>query len=310
MKQRSRIWILLLIAVLCLAGCSKNSVSRDYANGYSQTPAAAEQEVAYISEGAVSLGRIDSDGSLLPEGRKLIRNATVEAETQDMDGFLSGLEAKTAAAGGYVERMETYHGSDRSTARRYAYLTLRIPADDLDSFLSQVGEISNVIRRSISMNDVTTQYVDTESQKKALEVEQERLLALLEKAESLEDILALEERLTDVRYRLESLTTQLRTLDNQIDYSTVELEIREVRELTEEEPEGFWARLGSGFVQSLRRAGVGIADAFAWFVIALPYLAILAAVFLVIFLPVRRSVRKRRQRRSGPSAPPAPEKPE
>ena len=54
------------------------------------------------------------------------------------------------------------------------------------------------------MDDVTLRYVDVDSHKKALETEQERLLALLEKAENVEDIITIENRLSDVRYELEN----------------------------------------------------------------------------------------------------------
>ena len=65
------------------------------------------------------------------------------------------------------------------------------------------------------MDDVTLRYVDVDSHKKALETEQERLLALLEKAENVEDIITIENRLSDVRYELENYESQIRLLDNQ-----------------------------------------------------------------------------------------------
>ena len=107
-------------------------------------------------------------------------------------------------------------------------MTVRIPAQQLDAFLSSVSEVSNVISRNDSVSDVTLQYVDMESHKKALTAEQDRLLELLEQAESVEDIITIESRLSDVRYQIESMESQLRTLQNQVSYSTVYLDIQEV----------------------------------------------------------------------------------
>ena len=68
--------------------------------------------------------------------------------------------------------------------------------------------------------------------KKALETEQDRLLELMEQAETTEDLLAIESRLTDVRYQLESAASQLKLYDSLVSYSTVYLTVEEVQKLT------------------------------------------------------------------------------
>lgn len=88
-----------------------------------------------------------------------------------------------------------------------------------------VSEIGNVTQKNESVEDVTLQYVDVESRKKALETEQERLMELLSSAENMEDLLAIESKLSEVRYELENYGSQLRMLDNQIDYSTVNVDV-------------------------------------------------------------------------------------
>ena len=98
-----------------------------------------------------------------------------------------------------------------------------------------VEGVSNITYRQENVEDVTLDYVDVESRKKMLETEQQRLLELLETAESLDDILTIESRLTEVQYELDSKESQLRTYDNQIDYSTVYLDINEVVRYTPQE---------------------------------------------------------------------------
>lgn len=62
-------------------------------------------------------------------------------------------------------------------------MTIRIPSDQLDPFLDQVGKIGTVTYTNKSSEDVTLDYIDVESRIEALEVEQERLLTLLESAQ-------------------------------------------------------------------------------------------------------------------------------
>lgn len=149
--------------------------------------------------------------------------------------------------------------------------------------------------RSENVQDVTLTYVDLQSHRDALQTEQERLLQLLEQAESIEDIITIEQRLSDVRYQLESMESQLRSYDNQVDYSTVYLYIDEVEVYTPVEEETTWERISAGFMDSLKSIGEGIKEAAIWFVIHIPYLVIWAIVIVIIVLILKRS----RSARSG-----------
>lgn len=225
--------------------------------------------------------------------RKLIQTVRLEVETREFEQMMSSLEEQVREMGGYIENMETYNGSSYSEYRntRYADLTIRVPREKLDGFLRTVSDISNIVRRYDSVEDVTLSYVDMESRRNALRTEQERLLEFLGRAETVEEIIALEERLSEVRYQLESMESQLRTMDNLIDYSTVNINISEVRELTvvkEEEPTA-WERISEGFLMSLSDIGNGIAEAAIWFLVNIPYLLIWAvAIGLGIWGWLRR----------------------
>lgn len=81
---------------------------------------------------------------------------------------------------------------------RHASMTVRIPTKHLEAFLQAAQASGNVVSQSETTEDVTLQYSDVESRKKSLEIEQERIWALLEKAESLESVIALEERLSEI----------------------------------------------------------------------------------------------------------------
>ena len=97
---------------------------------------------------------------------------------------------------------------------RHSYYVARIPQNKLDEFLNNVNDLGTVSYKSENTEDVTLSYYDSKAQKDALEVEQERLMDILEKSETIEQIIALEQRLSEVRYEINSLGSTLRLLDN------------------------------------------------------------------------------------------------
>ena len=145
-----------------------------------------------------------------------------------------------------------------------------------------------------STENVTLTFVATESRMKALEVEQERLLELLGKAENMADLLEIEARLTDVRYELENVTSQLRVLSNKVDYATIHLYISQVRVYTETEPQTVWQRIGSGFTENLHDIGENMTDFFVWFVTYSPQLILWAVIIAVAVTVAKKKIAKKK----------------
>lgn len=259
---------------------------------YAADTAAAAEETAYEMD--MDTGAGAESPQVQDTQRKLIRNVNLDVETEDFDELLENLQSKTERLGGYIEESYTYNGSSYyGRGTRNANLTIRIPAEQLNEFLSAVSDASNVISRNESITDVTLQYVDMESHKKVLEAEQERLLELMEQAENIEDIIALESRLSDVRYQIESMESQLRTLSNQVSYSTVWLSIREVEVYTPVKEQTTWEKITSGFRNSLFNVGNGFLNFGINVIIDLPYLIVWAVIIVLIVLIVRLFVKRR-----------------
>lgn len=256
----------------------------------------AEFDMAAEEAGSAS-GSAESP-QIQDTSRKLIKNVNMEVETEEFDTLLNKVEQKVNGLGGYVESSYTYNGSSYyGSNSRNASMTIRIPAEKLDDFLSEVSESSNVISRNESVTDVTLQYVDMESHKKVLLAEQDRLLELMEQVETIEDIITLESRLSEVRYQIESMESQLRTYDNQISYSTIYLEINEVTKLTPVKEQSTWEKISTGFVDSLYGVGKGILNFIIRFIISLPYLVVWAVVLFVIVLIVKLIIKLTKKRK-------------
>lgn len=275
-----------------------------YTGAYAEEAAADyDMEESYDAGSGESAGndaqaeRVEESGT--SSSRKLIRNVDMDIETEQFDELLTNLEKKVKELGGYIENSSTYNNSNSYSGyeSRSATMRARIPADKLDTFLGTVSEQSNVTRKAENVDDVTLTYVDLESHRNALKEEEKRLLSFMEDADTIEDLITIEDRLTDVRYQLESMESQLRTYDNQVNYSTVNMNISEVEKYTPVTEETTGDRILRGLTERLE----AIADAFKefgiGFVIHIPDFILVAVIIIVIAIIVTLSIRGRKKHR-------------
>ncbi|MBC8569675.1 DUF4349 domain-containing protein [Zongyangia hominis] len=302
MKRWLTLTALLLAVILVMTGCSANKVGM----GDSSSSMAAQNEAGgaamdmapeYANTAGETSSNTSGDEAWQSNEAKIIRTIDMEVETTNFDAFIAGVKKNVAQAGGYVQNSSVSGKrirQDGSQDLRHGSLTLRIPKDKLDEVVSGVSDASNVTFQNEYADDISLTYYDTESRKKALEIEQERLMALLEKADDIEAIIRLEERLTEVRRQLEGYTSSLKQYDNMVDYSTLNIQISEVKSVTEKQGEGFLEQMGRGISQTFRDLGK-MCRSFALFVVVnLPYILILAVIVALAVFFIRRSRRRRR----------------
>ena len=295
MKKLVSLTLAVLMVLALFAGCGASSATDAAAPKQEAAEEMYVESPAMMANG-VTMDSISESGSSIPDTeQKLIKTVRMDVETEDLEALLPQINEKINALGGYVEEQELYNGSSYSSYRsRNASLTIRIPAADLNSFVENIKGVSNVVTYNESTENVTLTYVATESRMKALEVEQERLLELLSKAENMSDLLEIEARLTDVRYELENVTSQLRVLSNRVDYATIHLYISQVRVYTETEPQTVWQRIGSGFKENLQDIGEDMTDFFVWLVTYSPQLILWVVVIAVAVTVLKKKIAKRK----------------
>ena len=292
----------LMLAIFFVAGmftaCGARAPEADYNGSYdapaADAPAAMPEEAPMVPSDMLT-DSSQSSQMELPTDRKLIITVNMDAETEDLDAMLAHVNAKITALNGYMESQEINNGSAYSTYRhRSSNMTIRIPAENLSQFVDMVSENCNIVSNYRTSEDVTLQYVSLESRIEALEIEQDRLLALLEQAGNMEDLLTIESRLTYVRDELEQIHSQMLVMKNRINYSTIHLYLSEVVEYTEveEEPETFFQRIGRGFTRSVKGVWNGIVEFVIFLVSALPYIVLFGAIALVVILIIRKSRKK------------------
>jgi hypothetical protein len=263
-----------------------------------ETTAEAPAENGLGSDGASGMSS-GTSATVEELTEKLIYEGNLTVETREFDKAVESVEQLVQQCGGFIESSNvegnTRYGSDGSVrvVDRYASYTLRVPADQFQSVLSQAGEIGNVTQSNTQVTNVTSQFTDQEARKESLEIQEDRLLAMLEQSTDMETLLTLESRLSEVRYEIESLERSLRNLQTQVDYSTIYLYLREVAAYTptasvqrtfgeqlSDALSGGW----NGFVNGLKSLIVGLAACFPLVIVL-----VIAAVFGVrAFLKVRR----------------------
>jgi hypothetical protein len=151
-------------------------------------------------------------------GRMRVWRATLSIEVQVVSNAAARAADLTRAAGGYVE--ERTDSSDGS-----ASLTLRLPAAALAPALTSLEELGHVTGRNVSSEDVTDRYVDADARTRALVALRDRLQGLLEKAQNVQDILAIEKELGRIQGELESLQARLQALKGQVDLATIQVHL-------------------------------------------------------------------------------------
>ena len=201
------------------------------------------------------------------QNAKLIRRAELEIQTEAFDTAAASLEALVAEAGGYFQSAQVEGGSLRDqNAARYGNYVIRLPEENFSAFLDQSGTLGYVVRRSESSENVSQAYYDTETRLAAQRTKQERLLALLAQADTMESIIELENALSETEYEIQSLTTDLEHYDDLIDYATVDLYLAEVLSLSQTpgETAGLGERMAAGLSASAAGLVQGVQDLLVW----------------------------------------------
>lgn len=304
MKKKIMKGALALMSVAILTGCGSSSKYSDYAsesaamtNGttadYSYYDDYAYDDIYEVAEEAYSYDdyemkdSVDFDTDVAKaskeamKDRKLITTMNMSVETEEFDELIDRVEQKVDGLGGYVESSSVY--SNYRDLREASY-TIRVPEENLSSFVTMLKNQSNIISKSKSVDDVTLTYVDIESRKKVYETEMETLRKMLAEAEDVDTMLDIEMRLSDVQAEVESMGAQLRSYDNRCSFSTIYLNVQEVEVYTPVETKELttWEKISQGFMASLEDVGIGIRDFFIGLVVASPYIVVFLIVLAII----------------------------
>lgn len=231
-------------------------------------------------------------------GIKIIRTADIYTESENFDQDMKWLQELIERMGGFVTSQElsgTALQPGESGYGRNLHLTIRVPSGRLDEFLKDSDGVGIVQYANVYEEDVTDRYYDTDRRLKAYQTQYDRILAMIEKAETVEELIQIETELNRINYEIESLTGSLKMWDSRVNYSTVQFSMTEVRRATPVNTT-LGERMQNAMAQTLDNMALGGQNFIVWLYGALPVLGLLVVVFgvvaLVIVLCVRRARKK------------------
>jgi hypothetical protein len=237
--------------------------------------------------------------------QKIIYSAWAEIETLEFEKSLSDVYSLLDFYGAFIER-STITGKNytasfyKTSARQSAMVTLRVPSYLFKDFTTHLTSLGNVVSLNTNADNITAKFFDSESRLNTYKIEEERLFSMLSKAETVEDMIKLEERISNVRYQIESLSSTLRNWQNEVDYSTVTINLYEVEELTELEPDPepepltYWEETGEGLTSVLSGIAVFFRELFKYIIILLPVLVVLAVVAAIVIIIFKLNKKRRK----------------
>lgn len=317
MKQHHRILsaALALFLVLILAACGA-SVSKEAADAGTTEMPTYDTTISNSSieeNGFSSYQSYDTEKDkattqtpdTVQSSDKIIYTGSATVETQKFDETVAAVEKLTEDIGGYIQSSNVngrdfYASQYGDSAFRTAYYELRVPVDRFRSFMDGLSELGNVPYSSINADNITEQYTDIEARLKSCQAEETRLLELLDKADTVDEMLQIESYLSDVRYEIESYTAQIKNWDSRISYSTVSLSIQEVSLYTDSSPAdvNYGTQLKNSLVSSAKAVWLFLKNLLKFIIAALPVLAVVAVIAVPVLFIVRSVVRKRKNNKS------------
>jgi len=289
-KTLFRYIAVIMIGLILASGCSSKSSEDSVQSAGSESPGSespGSESLEINNQSVIADGK-----SEIIETRKLIRTVNMTLETNEFDKSLEQINTILLNTGGYIQNSQISGNRYGSQDNRSAYLVVRIPNEKLSWFLEKTTDLGNVIDKSENIEDVTTEYTDTQARLTSLKTEFDRLLVLIGKAEKLEDIIKLEERLSQVRYQMDSLTAQLKIIDNEVDFSTVSMELYEVKLFTPSEENNISQRIGTGFRESLLNIYIIMQNVIVVTISFLPYLFVAGLILILVLFIYRKINRK------------------
>ncbi len=192
--------------------------------------------------------------------RKLIYRANLNVTVDSYHDSFNDIKAKIATYGGYIEENRTwvevfFEGTKREQTVTTGYLTIRIPQEFYREFMdgfSSIGEVSNL---NETVQDITANYRDIEEETLNLEAREKALRELMDKAETMEDILAVDRELNSVRGMINSYRGTLKDYDRLVDMATITVQLDEKLKDVEIEPidDSLGTRIQNSFNKTINK---------------------------------------------------------
>lgn len=285
-----------LAATLALAGCQSATPGPEGGAGVSapgsgeMAPMPAPMPAPMGGPMGVDGAAADKAAAVAGQDRSIVRTAFLTVRVDDVDAAAAELVRRATAAGGELVGQDTSTGDGGP----FATVTVKVPADALDAFLTDAEAVGTVVNASVSASDVTVQVVDLDARIAALQASVDRLLALLDEATQVADVVAIEAELGTRQAELDGLLAQQRALEGMVAMSSVTISLIPTAASAGAPAPGFLPGLEGGW-NALRSVASWLTTVVGF---ALPFLVVAGVIAAVIAVPTRALVRRRRRARA------------
>lgn len=283
MKKRIAMILTCLMVLLIFTSCG-SAVMDSAENSYKSD--------SFYSESDMEIDFSDKDTSLDAVEKKIIKTYRINMESKSFDEALALIEGEAEKLGGYVSQSSVSGNASTGRSRSASY-TVRVPSKDAEVYIAAISAVCNVRNSTLTTDDITDSYYDSKALMESLVDQEARLLVLLDKAQTLGEMLSIEDKLTDVRARINSLNKQIQLMDKSVDYSFVYVDLYEVIEYHVEDPT-YLERLGDSFGNSFVNFAEVLGEALIIFIWILPFLLVGGVIAVIaIVLSVKSGKRKK-----------------
>ena len=318
--MKKRVFVLIICIIFLLGGCSSQNHSMNPSNeagSYPSEDIAGGEEKAYGSadysedysdpqeDQAASSTEGDKRETEIgdTDNQKLVYTCDMTIETLEYQETMKSIKDSISKYNGITEK-ETqtdedtywYYEGRKRTGTMRSYLVIRIPAASYNAFLEELDGSGKIVSKDLSVDNITKHYTEVKTTIKSLQIQEKRLLDMMEKAKTVEDMITVESRLTEVQDQLAQYKNTLSSMDTDVKYSTVNLTISEVVQY-EEKQDTFSERLHS----TLKRSGEMFLDFLesALFTIILlgPTLLVIILIVIIIVMVIRKIRKNKKQRK-------------
>ena len=286
MKKKKWLILLGLCSTLMLSGCGSSASyggarTMDDLGGVNFAESKAVYNDSYDGVDEYS----SSEADIVKSNMMIAKTVYLSADVENLETFDTNVHDTVEKFDGYFEESTINdYDSEWSTQRNSRY-RIRIPSKNLDAFLEIMEGTSFLTSKSVNSEDVSLEYVDVEAHIKALEDEKASLERLMDSAETVEDIIDIQDRLSSVQAQLDSYNGQKRLLEGRVSYSTVNLDAYEERNVEHPIRKAFEVNFKERALEGIESA----VEVFVGIIAAIPVIIIVTG-FAILFIWLLRKI--------------------
>jgi len=221
-KNRSIIWSVGVVVLLFIAW-----------NFVNPAPLGTSFEGKGVSMDMAEVGLAREDSGFAAEEKRIRYNSWISIESDEYDSAKTELNKIPEKFGGYFTNQNEYKSTIRGREYRTFRLTFKVPVEDFNSAIEEVKKIGDVKNLNVDASDLTLQYTDAKAYLDSYTAEKEKVEELLERAETVEETIRVQERLSELQRQIDSYQKQITNLERQTDFSQISATLEEKRPLSE-----------------------------------------------------------------------------